>query len=173
MVTATKKKAKKIVKPKAVKAIKKAARKRAEVEVHEEKAKAFEGQYFYAVGRRKEAVAQVRLFPNQPAGGAISINGKPVVDYFPIFELQKIVLEPLKAAGQEGKIGVSVKVAGGGIRGQAEATRLGISRALVLWDASLRAQLKARGFLKRDARVKERKKYGLKGARRAPQWQKR
>ncbi|MBI2633826.1 MAG: 30S ribosomal protein S9 [Parcubacteria group bacterium] len=132
---------------------------------------AFEGRYIYAVGRRKESTAEVKLYPEGESG--ILINNKSLASYFPVFELQKTVLDPLKVTGNEGKVGVSVIVNGGGIRGQAEATRLGIARALVLMDSNLRPQLKARGFLKRDARVKERRKYGLKKARKAPQWAKR
>ncbi len=126
--------------------------------------------YFVAVGRRKEAVARVRL---NSGTGEIIINNIPFNQYFPIFEHQFIVRQPLQASGLESGVKVSVKVAGGGKSGQAEAVRHGIARALILMDPSLRKILKPLGFLTRDARVKERKKPGLKRARRAPQWQKR
>lgn len=121
------------------------------------------------VGRRKEASAQVRLTASGPS---ITINGKPLVEYFPYFEYQQQVREPLEVTGHSQE-GVTVVVRGGGVRGQAEAVRLGIARALLARDESLRVALRAAGLLTRDARVKERKKYGLLRARRAPQWQKR
>ncbi len=127
--------------------------------------------YIYAVGRRKEAVARVRWFAKDEP--AITVNGRAFTEYFPTFELQHIVMQPLVLT-QNDKIGnVTAKVSGGGINGQAESVRLGISRALVKTDADLRIPLKRAGFLRRDPRAKERKKYGLKRARRAPQWQKR
>lgn len=127
--------------------------------------------YIFAVGRRKEAVARVRW--NAKEESKVTINGRAFAEYFPTFELQHIVMQPLVAT-QNDKLGsVSAKVAGGGINGQAESVRLGISRALVKVDPDLRLVLKRAGFLRRDPRAKERKKYGLKRARRAPQWQKR
>ena len=127
--------------------------------------------YIFAVGRRKEAVARGRW--NSKEEPKYTVNGRTLTDYFPTFELQHIVLQPLVAT-QNDKIGsVSAKVSGGGINGQAESVRLGISRALVKADPDLRLILKRAGFLRRDPRAKERKKYGLKRARRAPQWQKR
>lgn len=127
--------------------------------------------YIFAIGRRKEAVARVRW--NAKGEAKITVNGRTMADYFPTFELQHIVMQALVAT-QNDKLGsVSAKVAGGGINGQAESVRLGISRALVKVDPDLRLVLKRAGFLRRDPRAKERKKYGLKRARRAPQWQKR
>ncbi len=128
-------------------------------------------EYFYGKGGRKTSTAQVRVYPQ--GKGEIIINDKKLEDYFPYFEFQKIVLDPLKLTGFEGKVDISVKVSGGGRRGQAEAIRHGISRALVKMNQELRQVLKPAGFLTRDARMKERKKFGLKRARRAPQWQKR
>jgi len=127
--------------------------------------------YIFAVGRRKEAVARVRLFAD--GQGEIYVNSKPAGEYFPTFELQTIVQQPLVVVNQIQRGRVSAKVAGGGKQGQAEAVRLGIARALVQQDADQRIPLKRAGLLHRDPRVKERKKYGLKRARRAPQWQKR
>jgi small subunit ribosomal protein S9 len=129
------------------------------------------GEFLKAIGRRKEASAQVKIFPS--GKGAIIVNGKELKQYFPVFNLQESVLAPIKLAGREGKIDVSALVRGGGIRGQAEAVRLGVARALRILDESLHTTIKKAGFLTRDPRVKERKKYGLKKARRAPQWAKR
>ena len=128
--------------------------------------------FIYGVGKRKSAKARVRLYPKNP-DKEIFINEKKVEDYFPYFEYQKKVKEPLKVTGTENLFKITVKVQGGGLAGQAEAVRHGISRALLKYDHDFRKALKARGYLTRDARVKERKKPGLKRARRAPQWQKR
>jgi len=128
-------------------------------------------KYFYAVGRRKTSVAQVRLFTDK--GGKFLINEKPYREYFPTLDLQKNLMLPLKLTKTLNKFNIRVKVGGGGIRGQAEATRLGIARTLVLHDAKLKKTLRDAGLLTRDSRKKERKKPGLKKARRAPQWQKR
>jgi len=127
--------------------------------------------YIFAVGRRKEAVARVRWNAKEEA--KVTVNGRTMTDYFPTFELQHIVMQALVATQNDKMGSVSAKVAGGGINGQAESVRLGISRALVKVDPDLRLVLKRAGFLRRDPRAKERKKYGLKRARRAPQWQKR
>lgn len=127
-------------------------------------------KYFYGVGRRKSAVARVRFFPK--GDGEITVNAKKLSDYFPQQKLQAMVREPLLQAGITAG-GVSVKVLGGGVRSQAESVRHGLARALLLFAPTSRQALKAAGLLRRDARVKERKKYGLKRARRAPQWQKR
>lgn len=127
--------------------------------------------YIFAVGRRKEAVARVRWNAKEEA--KVTVNGREFTNYFPTFELQHIVRQPLAATHNESAGSVSAKVSGGGINGQAEAVRLGIARALVKVDPDVRLVLKRAGFLRRDPRVKERKKYGLKRARRAPQWQKR
>ncbi len=128
-------------------------------------------KYIEAVGRRKKAIARVRLF--EKGKGEITVNEKSVGDFFPIFEHQEMLRQPFEAVGQEGKFDVSVKVKGGGISGQAESVRLGIARALIKLDPELRTSLKKLGYLKRDPRVRERKKPGLKAARRAPQWSKR
>lgn len=135
---------------------------------------AFEGEYFYAVGRRKAAVAQVRLYPKVGAKDAdYIVNGKEMKDYFQTTNAQTTSKEALEIAGQEGKMAVTVLVRGGGISGQTDAVRLGVARALVKMDAGLRPVLKAEGYLTRDARVVERKKPGLRKARRRPQWAKR
>ncbi len=123
-----------------------------------------------AVGRRKTASARVRL---QPGSGNIVVNGKPYQEYFPYFEWQNIIVAPLKAISKEKTFDVSVKIVGGGQKGQAVAVQHGIARALLVWDEELKKTLKTQGYLTRDARVKERKKPGLKRARRAPQWSKR
>ncbi len=127
--------------------------------------------YIFAVGRRKEAVARLRW--HKQGEGEITVNGRTLAHYFPVLELQQLVRDPLTITHQEKNGSFTVKVAGGGTQGQAEAVRLGIARLLVKSDADFRLSLKRAGFLRRDPRVKERKKYGLKRARRAPQWQKR
>jgi len=127
--------------------------------------------YLYAVGRRKKSVARVRLF--KKGKGKILINEKETDKYFPTSELRKIVQQPLEAIGKLKEFNFSIKVAGGGIHGQAEACRHGIARALLVFDKDLRPTLKPLGYLRRDPRRKERKKPGLKRARRAPQWAKR
>lgn len=137
----------------------------------EKKTTTSKDKYIYAKGGRKTATAQVRLYPN--GTGKITVNGKPYDEYFTIEELQEAVVNPLKMTGRDKSMDVTVKVVSGGIRGQAEATRHGISRALVSIDPELKPMLKAEGFMKRDPRVKERKKPGLRRARRAPQWSKR
>jgi small subunit ribosomal protein S9 len=123
-----------------------------------------------SVGRRKTAAARVRL---SPGNGKITINGKDFKEYFPYFEWQNIVTAPLTSVGKDKTFDVSVKIVGGGQKGQAIAVQLGIARALVVWNEDLKKTLKTQNFLTRDARVKERKKFGLKKARRAPQWSKR
>jgi len=122
------------------------------------------------VGRRKSASARVRLTAGK---GQVTINDKPLAEVFPYFEWQETILAPLKAVKKEKSLDVSVKVEGGGKKGQADAVRLGIARALVRMDENLKKTLKSLKMLTRDARVKERKKPGLKKARRAPQWSKR
>jgi len=121
-------------------------------------------------GRRKEAVARVRL---RPGTGKIVINGRPFVEYFPILTHQVIAKEPLRLTQTEEVYDVDATLHGGGISGQAGAVRLGIARALVDLDAEARPALKRAGLLTRDAREKERRKYGLKKARKAPQYSKR
>ena len=126
---------------------------------------------FWGTGRRKKAIARVRLVP--AGSGAIVINDRTLEDYFPMGTLQYIVKQPLKEVEAEGKYDVLVNVVGGGYTGQAGAIKLGIARALVEADPNTRPALKKAGFLTRDPRAKERKKYGLKKARRAPQFSKR
>lgn len=128
-------------------------------------------KYFNGVGRRKSAIAQVRLLAT--GDGKILVNDKNFNEYFPQPLLQEIINAPLKLTNLLGKVDITVKVVGGGKSGQAEAIRLGIARALQLFDKDLRKTLKVAGYLVRDARVKERKKPGLRRARRAPQWAKR
>ena len=127
--------------------------------------------YLYGTGRRKSSVARVRLFPN--GTGAITINGRDINDYFGLETLKLIVRQPLNTTGMIGKVDIVCTVEGGGVTGQAGAIRHGVSRALLEVNPEFRAQLKAAGFLTRDPRMKERKKYGLKAARRAPQFSKR
>jgi len=129
------------------------------------------GEYIEAVGRRKTAVARVRITPSER--NVFVVNNKPLNVYFPTDALQAVVKNPIQQANLDEKFSSSVVVKGGGIHAQAEAARHGISRALVDFDIELRKNLKKAGFLKRDPRKKERKKFGLKKARRAPQWSKR
>lgn len=133
--------------------------------------KASAQEYFYASGKRKTSVARVRLYPK--GKGAITINEKPLNDYFKQVTSSGIINSPLKLTGHAKDFDVSVKVIGGGTNSQADAVRHGISRALLIFDETLRVTLKKAGFLTRDARIKERKKPGLKRARRAPQFSKR
>ena len=128
------------------------------------------GDKIQSVGRRKSASARARL---EKGSGIIVVNGKPLKEYFPTFVLEEIVLAPLKVLAKEKDLNVSVKVSGGGKKGQATAVQLAIARALVGWNEEFRKTLKTLSLLTRDARVKERKKFGLKKARRAPQWSKR
>ncbi|MFH1790072.1 MAG: 30S ribosomal protein S9 [bacterium] len=122
------------------------------------------------VGRRKKSSARVRIMPGS---GKIIVNARELNDYFKHFELQYIVKTPLEITGKIEKLDVLAKVSGGGNRGQAEAVRLGIARALCRYDEDLRKILKSNGLLSRDSRIKERKKFGLRGARRGQQWKKR
>ena len=126
--------------------------------------------YFYGTGRRKKSVARVRLYPGT---GEITINGRSIDDYFGLETMKLIVNQPFGVTGTAGKFDIVANVAGGGISGQAGAIRHGVARALLNVDAENRAALKAAGLLTRDPRMKERKKYGLKAARRAPQFSKR
>ena len=128
-------------------------------------------KYFYGTGRRKSSVARVRVYEN--GTGSIIINGRDIDNYFGLDTLKLVVNQPLVAADLVGKVDIAVTVAGGGVSGQAGAIRHGISRALLQLNPEYRATLKAAGFLTRDPRMKERKKYGLKAARRAPQFSKR
>ena len=127
--------------------------------------------YMYGTGRRKSSIARVHLIPN--GSGVITINGRDIDDYFGLDTLKLVVRQPLVSTDLVGKVDVVVSVAGGGVSGQAGAIRHGISRALVTLNPEFRPALKAAGFMTRDPRMKERKKYGLKAARRAPQFSKR
>ncbi|MBQ8164131.1 MAG: 30S ribosomal protein S9 [Clostridia bacterium] len=126
--------------------------------------------YFYGTGRRKKSVARVRLYPGT---GSITINGKDIDEYFGLETLKLIINQAFDVTETIGKFDVVANVVGGGISGQAGAIRHGIARALILADETYRGALKAAGLLTRDPRMKERKKYGLKAARRAPQFSKR
>ena len=127
--------------------------------------------YFYGTGRRKSSVARVHLFAS--GTGKITINGRDIDDYFGLETLKLIVRQPFGVTSTEGKFDVETTVSGGGVTGQAGAIRHGVARALLLVDETNRTALKAAGLLTRDPRMKERKKYGLKAARRAPQFSKR
>ena len=126
--------------------------------------------YFYGTGRRKSSVARVRVMPGT---GAITINGRDIDEYFGLETLKLIVNQPFGVTETAGKFDIIANVRGGGFSGQAGAIRHGLSRALVTVDESYKPMLKKAGFLTRDPRMKERKKYGLKAARRAPQFSKR
>ena len=127
--------------------------------------------YFYGTGRRKSSVARVRVYPN--GTGAITINGRDIDDYFGLDTLKLIVRQPMELTETIGAFDIVCTVAGGGVTGQAGAIRHGLSRALLQYNEELRPTLKKAGLLTRDPRMKERKKYGLKKARRAPQFSKR
>ena len=129
-----------------------------------------EKPYFYGTGRRKSSVARVRVYNGT---GKITINDRDIEDYFGLETLKLIVRQPLALTDTMDKFDIVCRVAGGGVTGQAGAIRHGIARALLQFDGELRGELKKAGFLTRDPRMKERKKYGLKGARRAPQFSKR
>jgi len=128
-------------------------------------------KYYEAVGRRKTSIARVRLFSKGEK--LFLVNAKPIEKYFPTFELQEIAKAPLEKMKCLDKFRISARIKGGGLVSQAEAIRHAISRALVLFNPDFRKRLKKAGFLKRDPRMKERKKFGLKRARKAPQWAKR
>ena len=130
----------------------------------------YESNYYYGTGRRKSSVARVRVYPGT---GKITINDRDINDYFGLETLKLIVRQPLALTGTTEKFDIVVRVAGGGVTGQAGAIRHGLSRALLQFDENLRPALKKAGFLTRDPRMKERKKYGLKAARHAPQFSKR
>ena len=127
--------------------------------------------YLYGTGRRKSSVARVHVYPN--GSGTITINGRSIDEYFGLETLKMVVRQPLVATANESKVDIVATVKGGGVSGQAGALRHGIARALLLAADENRAILKKAGFLTRDPRMKERKKYGLKAARRAPQFSKR
>ena len=131
----------------------------------------FEGKpYFYGTGRRKSSVARVRVYNGT---GKITINDRDIEEYFGLETLKLIVRQPLALTDTLDKFDIVCRVVGGGVTGQAGAIRHGLSRALLQYDENLRPELKKAGFLTRDPRMKERKKYGLKGARRAPQFSRR
>lgn len=147
--------------------------KASELELHEEEGDGKNkkpDRYFEGVGRRKTAVARVRLFTK---AGDFQVNNKLYTEFFKTFDQQKIVEEALQKMKLFGRFRVSVKITGGGSHGQAEAVRHGLARCLIKFNPDFRKRLKRAGFLKRDPRAKERKKFGLKKARRAPQWAKR
>ncbi len=127
--------------------------------------------YFEAVGRRKTAIARVRLFPAKQV--SYEVNGKALEAYFPVKEMQMTAMEAIANAKPAEHFAITAKLVGGGISAQSEALRLGIARALLVYDVQLRGKLKKAGFLKRDARAKERRKFGFKKARKSPQWSKR
>ena len=128
-------------------------------------------KYFYGTGRRKSSVARVRVYEN--GTGAITVNGRDIDEYFGLDTLKLIVRQPLVTADVNGKVDVVATVTGGGVSGQAGAVRHGVARALVAMNPEYHAALKAAGFMTRDPRMKESKKFGLKAARRAPQFSKR
>jgi small subunit ribosomal protein S9 len=132
----------------------------------------FQGAYYYGTGRRKTAVARVRLYPTS-GDGVITVNGRNADEYFPRETLMQTVRSPLRILELGNRFSISVKVVGGGVSGQAGAVRHGIARALIRADEEFRPVLRKNGFLTRDPRMKERKKYGLKRARKAPQYTKR
>lgn len=133
-----------------------------------------ENRYFEAVGRRKTSVARVRVYDDPPTGGGdILVNEKPFDEYFHTAEQRKIVKDSLEFLNLFKKHRVTAKISGGGIHSQAEALRMGIARTMLKVDQNFRPILKKEGFLKRDPRMKERRKFGLKKARKAPQWSKR
>lgn len=143
---------------------------KAAVKVEPKEVKKVLKNYFYANGKRKTSVASVRLFAGK---GSVTINSRTFDNYFPLSLDQDKVISPLRLTNTQKAFDITVQVCGGGIHSQAEAIRHGISKALLLYNGELRTTLKHAGFLTRDSRVKERKKYGLKRARRAPQWAKR
>jgi small subunit ribosomal protein S9 len=132
--------------------------------------------YYAGIGRRKAAVSRVRLFDEKKEVSlidAITINERKLKDFFPLAQMQEILMIPLRILGEKNTFRISVKVTGGGIRGQAEATQLGLARAIVKFDEKMRKALRDLGCLTRDSRIVERKKAGLRKARRAPEFSKR
>lgn len=127
--------------------------------------------YHQGVGRRKTAIAQVRIFPG--GNGKVTVNGREADTYFGIPSLLDTALAPVKKTGKLESMDITVRAVGGGISGQADAISMGLARALVKYDDSLKLTVKSEGFLTRDDRKKERKKFGKRGARRSPQWRKR
>lgn len=166
-------KSKRITKTAVKKAAKKPVKKPAVKEIPQKEVKAPEKKksVLLATGKRKTAIARIQFFPQ--GQGKILINKKSVKEYFPVFGLPELVLSPLRLLKKEKDVDAKIKVRGGGVHSQAEAVRLGITRALISLNPEWRKELKSSGFLRRDPRKKERKKPGLKRARRAPQWAKR
>jgi small subunit ribosomal protein S9 len=163
----------KIEKPEEIKKATGISEKVKEEKISSEKITSDKRKYFYALGRRKTSIAQVKIYSMAGKEAEFKINGKDLAQYLTIKRFQIAACSPLVDLGLEGKFDISVKVFGGGINGQADAIKLGIARALVVKDENLRKALKDNGFLTRDSRKVERKKPGLKKARRAPQWAKR
>ena len=128
-------------------------------------------KYYQSIGRRKTAIAQVRLFP--AGSGKFTINGLKLEEYLDTPQHRDIAVSPLKEVGKSDGMDITVRVIGGGKSGQADAIKLGVARALVKYDETFKATIKAHNMLTRDSRKKERKKFGLRGARRATQWRKR
>jgi small subunit ribosomal protein S9 len=142
-------------------------------EKNPEKKSEKKGKYFYAVGRRKTAIARVKIFPTEANQPTLTINERKFEQYFPVARMRDALMAPLEMAGEGAKFDVEAKVYGGGISAQADAIKLGIARALVVFDSELKKSLKGKGLLTRDPREVERKKPGLKKARKSPQWAKR
>ncbi|MEK7548960.1 MAG: 30S ribosomal protein S9 [Patescibacteria group bacterium] len=136
----------------------------------EKKIKEEKDRYFEAVGRRKTAIARVRIYTKIKS---ITVNGRDYKKYFPILRMQKAIVSPIEKMKIDDKLGISAKVKGGGLLAQAEAIRHGVSRALVKFNLNFKKRLRRIGYLTRDSRMVERKKYGLRGARRGRQWRKR
>lgn len=162
----SKKSTKKVVKKVALPAQKTAQKTEPKIETPRMK-----GTYFYAAGKRKTSIATVRLYAN--GKGTVTINNRTFENYFPVFTDQDKILAPLRLTDTQKLFDITAKVKGGGVHSQAEAVRHGIAKALLEYNSSFRTSLKTPGYLTRDSRIKERKKYGLHRARRAPQWQKR
>lgn len=130
-------------------------------------------RYFEGVGRRKTAVARVRIYPLSSGSSDVKINNKDVEKFFPVLKMRAAALSPLSVFGEKSRPEVTVSVKGGGISGQSEAITLGLARAIVKFNPDFRPTLKGSGYLRRDERIVERKKFGLRKARRSPQWKKR
>jgi small subunit ribosomal protein S9 len=139
--------------------------------VEEKKVSKKKNGYLATIGRRKTSAARVRI--SEQGEKVFTVNGKPCFSYFPTLDLQQIVSAPLEKTECQNRFNIEVRVVGGGFHSQAEAVRHGLTRALVLFDPEFRNDLKKFGFLTRDSRMRERKKFGLKRARKAPQWAKR
>ena len=159
---------KKVVKKKEKVVEKKTTEKEIEKKVAKDK-----GKYFYAVGRRKSAISRVKIFPTKNSQSSLTINERKIEDYFTISRMRDSAKAPLAQLGEGTTFDIEVNVYGGGVSAQADAVKLGIARALVIFDKGLKRTLKKEGYLTRDPREVERKKPGLKKARKSPQWAKR